>query len=188
MSSGAVTERRKVLRDGTTVLVRPVVPSDRAHLVSGFAILSPESKRTRFFTDANELDESEIRYLTEVDQEDHVALAVFREDGDEQRGVAVGRYVRDPEEPEAAELAITVLDEEQGHGIGTMLVWELAWIAANRGIERLVSYVMWENDAMIELLVDHGATTRPAEPGIARVELDISSLAVGGDGAAPPPG
>ena len=177
-SGGMVGERRKVLPDGTTVLVRPVQPSDRQYLVSGFATLSPESKRTRFFTDDAELDEEEIRYLTEVDQEDHVALAVFRDDVSPPRGVAVGRYVRDLDDPTSAELAITVVDEEQGHGIGTMLVWELAWIAVQRGIRRLVSYAMWENDTMIDLLVDHGATTRPAEPGIARVELDVTPLAV----------
>lgn len=174
MDEGA---ERRMLGDGTVVLIRPVLPSDRDELLAGFLALSPESRRRRFFDADHELDEGDLDYLTQPDQVDHVAIGALREEDGAQHGVAIGRYIRDPTDPDIAEVAVTVQDDEQGHGIGTLLVWELATIAARNGIKKLVSYVLWENESMIDLLVSHGGHATPAEPGVARIELDLTGLA-----------
>ena len=167
---------RRELGDGTEVLIRPVLPSDRDELLAGFLALSPESRRRRFFDSDHELDEGDLDYLTQPDQVDHVAIGALREVDGVQHGVAIGRYIRDPIDPDVAEVAVTVQDDEQGHGIGTLLVWELAHIAARNGIKKLVSYALWENKAMIELLVSHGGHAVAAEPGVARIDLDLTGL------------
>ena len=61
----------------------------------------------------------QLRYLTEVDQRDHVAWAVFAREPAGWAGVAVGRWVRLADEPDAAEFALTVVDDWQGHGVAT---------------------------------------------------------------------
>ena len=66
-----------------------------------------------------ELSESQLRYLTEVDHDDHEALIAF--DAATGDGVGVARFVRLEDDPTSAEAAITVIDEWQGRGLGTAL-------------------------------------------------------------------
>jgi hypothetical protein len=53
------------------------------------------------------LPEAPVRYLTAMDHQDHEAMIALDEKGTEALGVA--RYVRDPQRPEAAEVAVTVV-------------------------------------------------------------------------------
>ena len=65
------------LRDGSTVLIRPVSPADAGLLADGFTRLSPESRRLRFLTAKDELRPAELRYLTDVDHYDHEAIGAL---------------------------------------------------------------------------------------------------------------
>ena len=71
--------------------MRPIAPADKPLLQAGVAALSPESAYGRFLTGKSSLTPTELRYLTEVDGVDHIALLVLH--GLEL--VAVGRIVRD---------------------------------------------------------------------------------------------
>jgi GNAT superfamily N-acetyltransferase len=61
-----------------------------------------------------------VRYLTEVDHHDHEAIVALDEESGE--GIGVARYVRTRERPEVAEVAVTVVDDWQGRGLGTRLL------------------------------------------------------------------
>ena len=92
----------------------------------------------RFHTAAHELTESQIRYLTEIDHDTHEALVAEAETKTGERGVAVARYVRLDEEPEVAEVAITVADEYQDQGVGSAILdelshWPTAEVSAGSG-------------------------------------------------------
>src|SRR5215467_10937951 len=105
----AVTGGPVALRDGSKVVIRQVQPADAPLLADGFARLSDRSRRMRFLARKDQLSGAEVRYFTELDHRDHEALgAVSQADG---RGVGVARYVRDADDPQTAELAITVVDE-----------------------------------------------------------------------------
>jgi hypothetical protein len=94
------------LRDGSTVLIRQVHRTDAPLLADGFARLSARSRRMRFLSTKTTLSASELRYFTDVDHHDHEALgALSPADG---RGVGIARYIRDPADPEAAEIAVTM--------------------------------------------------------------------------------
>jgi len=159
------------LADGGRVLVRPVVPSDRDELAAGYRRLSSRSRHTRFFLPPDELDDDDLDYLTVLDYRNHYAVCAFLLDEPGRPGVAVARYVRDAAEPSQAEVAITVLDDHQRRGIGTLLMHRLAEVAVTHDIETFVQYVRWDNDDMIGLLQAQGATVDPDEPGVARLEL-----------------
>jgi GNAT superfamily N-acetyltransferase len=162
-----------VLADGGRVLVRPVVPSDRDELAAGYRRLSSRSRHTRFFSPPDDLDDDDLDYLTILDYRDHFAVAAFLLDEPGQPGVAVARYVRDPDDPSRAEVAITVLDDHQRRGIGTLLMQRLAAVAATNDIDTFVQFVLWDNDDMVGLLRAQGATVEPDEPGVARLELAL---------------
>jgi RimJ/RimL family protein N-acetyltransferase len=144
---------RVVLRDGTAVRLRLVAPEDKALLRKGFEGLSNESRYARFLVPKVTLSAEELRYLTEVDQEDHFALGAVREDGDghgEPIGVGIARFIRTG--PRSAEAAIAVADEAQGQGLGRVMFLRLVAAAAERGIDRFHCEVLCQNASMKELI------------------------------------
>ena len=165
--------RRHVLDDGGEVLIRPLVYGDRFELAAGFTELSLRSRQLRFFQPPETLGVDELEYLTNVDYQNHFALAALLLGGPAPKGIAVGRYLRDPTDPTTAEVAVTVMDEHQRRGVGTLLTRALSEVAAERGVRRFVSYVQWSNDLAVDGLTREGARVIPAEPGIARIEIDL---------------
>ena len=160
------------LRDGTRIVVRPVLPEDKDRLREGFARLSAESRYRRFLTALDELSDEQVRYLTEVDYVDHMAWVALDPSRPDQPGVGVARYVRLPDEPAVAEAAVTVLDQYQGRGVGTVLLRLLAGTALEHGIHCFRGYVLATNDPMVEILHDLGATVA-REGALLRVDVPI---------------
>jgi GNAT superfamily N-acetyltransferase len=109
-----------VLRDGSRIRLRQGHSSDKQLLLRGFERLSPESRYRRFLAAMPELSEEKVRYLTEIDHHDHEAIIALDERTGE--GIGVARYIRDPERRDAAEVAVTVIDDWQGRGLGTLLL------------------------------------------------------------------
>ncbi len=132
------------LKDGTSVLVRPIRHSDKAELSAGLLRLSDLSVQRRFLSPKRRFSKSELRYLTELDGHDHVAFVAERPDHPG-RIVAVARYVRLAEEPATAEAAIVVADPLQGRGLGSLLADELAHTALHHGIERFSATMLSDN-------------------------------------------
>ncbi|MCP3853107.1 MAG: N-acetyltransferase [Actinomycetia bacterium] len=152
------------LPDETTVGIRLADQADRDALLAGFERLSPTSRFRRFFTGIPYLSDQMVDRLTAIDQHHHVAVGVFdptrpsdidRPDG---LGVGVGRYIVSDRDQSRAEFAVAVIDEYQGHGIGTLLLQALVLIAHQRGIETFTADVLAENHGMISVLHRFGAT------------------------------
>lgn len=146
---------RATLRDGTRIVLRLLCPEDKPILEQGFAKLSQESRYARFLTPKPTLSEDELRYLTEVDQEDHFAMGAVREEGDGSGnpvGLGVARFIRMPELHATAEAAIAVADEAQHKGLGKLLFLRLCAAAAERGIERFHCEVLGSNTSMAALI------------------------------------
>jgi GNAT superfamily N-acetyltransferase len=162
-----------VLRDGTPVLARPIRPDDKQLLRDGFERLSEESRYRRFMAPVNELGDEQLRYLTEVDGVDHVAWVAVRSDRPDE-GVGVARFVRVQGEPEVAEAAVTVVDEYQGRGVGTLLLGLLAAAARSAGIRAFRAYVLEQNAPMRELLEELGGHAEHDSPGLLRLDIPIS--------------
>jgi GNAT superfamily N-acetyltransferase len=117
------------LRDGSVAEVRPLAPEDRPLLVEGLSRMSEQSRFARFGSGISNLSEAELRYLTEVDQVSHVAWGAII-DGEP---AGVGRYILGADT--VAEIAITVVDQFQRRGLGTVLFEALVASARASGIE-----------------------------------------------------
>lgn len=165
----ATLNERHVLRDGTEIVLRHIRPSDAGTMRAAWERLSPMSRYRRFFRAIGRLDEHAIEYLCGADGVDHVAIVAGietkAEDGSlTEEGIGVARFVRLPEDPKAAEMAITVVDDQHGKGVGTLLLRATAHAAMERGIERFRGEVLSENEPMrallrglsVDVVEDHG--------------------------------
>jgi GNAT superfamily N-acetyltransferase len=139
------------LSDGRAVLIRPIRPDDKQRLDAGFRALSPLSRYRRFLAPKPRLTSSDLRYLTEVDGRDHVALVALAA-GAPDLLVAVGRFIRLADAPETAEFAIVVADSWQGRGLGRALAERLAGAARERGIRRFQALTLEDNAPVHRLI------------------------------------
>jgi RimJ/RimL family protein N-acetyltransferase len=117
----------------------------------------------RFLGVKKQLSAAELRYFTDVDHHDHEALAALDRDGG--HGVGIARYVRDAGDSQAAEIAVTIVDDWQGRGLGTELLARLSDRARQAGIRRFTATVAYGNTAMTGLLQNMGAELAGHGPG-----------------------
>jgi RimJ/RimL family protein N-acetyltransferase len=139
------------LRDGTRVFIRPIEPDDKPRLAEGLRRLSNETIRRRFLAAKPRFTSTELRYLTELDGTNHIALvAVLADDPDVL--VAVARCVRLPDREDTAEMAIVVGDPWQGLGLGTALATALADAAIAVGIRNFAATMLADNEPARRLM------------------------------------
>lgn len=162
-------------RDGTKVRLEAVGPEDADDIARGYRELSPASRFARFHTSSPELSAQQVRYLSDVDQHDHVAIGAREAETGE--GIGVARFVRLPDQPEVAEAAVTVLDRWQGRGVGTVLLACLAQVARGLGVTTFRNYVLADNEPMLRLFEELGAVSEPEAPGLRRVDLALPESA-----------
>ena len=143
---------RLKLEDGTPVLLRPVLPADAPLIQRGLERLSADSRTSRFFTPVSHLSDSQLDYLTHVDQQNHIAWGALDLSSDEVLGLGIGRFARLPSEPHVAEVALTVIDEAQGHGLGSLLLGVLYCLARSHGVTAFRAVVMPHNQGLVERL------------------------------------
>src|SRR4051812_33619608 len=165
------------LADGRQVWIRPIEPDDADSLQRGLQALSAETVQRRFLGAKPHLSAAELRYFTEVDGVDHIALvAISVRTG---RLVAVARCVRLPEDPQMADWAIVVADPLQRLGLGTALMRGLAEEARAHGIHRVTGTVAGDNRAVLRLLqhvTDQFDTGRISQ-GTREVVVDLAPVA-----------
>lgn len=145
------------LRDARRIVVRPIRDDDKAELLRSFERLSPESRYRRFLHPVARLTDEDLVYLTEVDHHDHEALVAL--EAETATGVGVARFVRADEDPAVAEVAVTVTDDWQGLGVGTVLLERLADRAREEGVARFCALIQADNRRSQELMRSIGKVT-----------------------------
>jgi len=145
------------LRDGTPVIVRPLLEEDRALVAEAYRRLSPEARYQRFWSRTGEmLGDKMLDRLIEQDPARHVTWVVL-DPAREFPGVGGASWWREAGNAAAAEMSAMVLDDDQGRGIGTLLL-AVMWLTAFRaGLEQLVAYTLADNRRAANWLRDCGA-------------------------------
>lgn len=165
------------LRDGSHVRIRQGRRSDRELLLRGFRRLSSESRYRRFLAPMPRLPEATVRHLTDIDHHDHEAMIALDEQGTEALGVA--RYVRDPERPDAAEVAVTVVDDRQGRGLGTLLLEVISARAREEGVRTFTAWMLARNQEMMDLFQRLGPVqVVDRDAGAVEIEVAIADAGV----------
>ncbi|MGH3135445.1 MAG: GNAT family N-acetyltransferase, partial [Gaiellaceae bacterium] len=163
-----------ILRDGSTLRLRPPRAEDAGALLDFFRDLSERSLYLRFHGFPS-LEPRLVKPLLEPDWGEQGALLGTLAQGRAEQVVAVANYVR-LRNSTLAEAAFAVADEHQGRGVGTRLLEQLAERAAEVGIERFVAQVMADNRHMLGVFEAAGfELTRELEGGEVEVEFPIAA-------------
>jgi RimJ/RimL family protein N-acetyltransferase len=159
------------LRSGDVVRIRQVQPDDAQALARAYANLGEESRYRRFFTVMPELPEATLKAAVEVDHADHEALVAVPLLSTKIVGEC--RFIRLPDQPDTAEVGVTVVDAWQGRGLGSALLARLSERALESGIEYFTAEVLAENRTMLTLLPSLGEVETESHGPVttARVEL-----------------
>jgi acetate---CoA ligase (ADP-forming) len=157
-----------VLRDGSTMRLRPPSREDAARALAFFGELSDRSLYLRFHGRPT-VDAHLVEPVLEPDWVERGALVGTKDD----RIVAIANYVR-LRDARTAEVAFAVADELQGRGIATRLLEQLAVAATAIGIEEFIAEVMFDNAAMLHVFADAGfETKRETVSGTTEVRLSL---------------
>ena len=129
---------RVTLRDGSTVVIRPVQPADTPLIREGLEHLSAVTRYRKFLFN-RPLAASDVEAVTDRDR-DHDALGAI--DPTTGAGVGLARCVRHRDDPKVATAAVIVADEWQNRGLGTRMLRRLADRARAAGVERFESHMI----------------------------------------------
>jgi len=137
------------LVNGTPVLVRPMRPDDMPLEADFVRHLSDDTRYERFMVTVSELSQAKLKYLTDVDQVRHVALAATADCSGQQVLVGVVRYIVDPAST-GCEFAIAIDDAWQRSGLAGILMHALMDTARSRGLTRMEGIVLATNTRMLK--------------------------------------
>jgi GNAT superfamily N-acetyltransferase len=157
------------LREGESVVVRPVGPTDRTLLLAAFDRFGDGSRYQRYLIPKQRLTDDELRFFADVDHRDHEAIGAI--DPLTSQGVGIARYLRDPEHPEKAEAAVAVVDEWQGKGLGRVLMSRLATRARRQGIRTFTATLLTDDRAMRALFEELGEVR--VHPDGSAIEIEV---------------
>jgi acetate---CoA ligase (ADP-forming) len=150
-----------ILRDGSTLRLRPPRADDADALLDFFATLSDRSRYLRFHG-VRAVEDSLVAPYADPERGSLVGAI-----GD--RIVALAEYAR-LRNPRSAEVAFAVADDLQGRGVGTRLLEQLALRAQADGIDEFVAEVMHDNAAMLHVFRDAGFEVKRA---VAEGEVEV---------------
>ena len=146
-------------------------------LETGLRHLSEESVQRRFLAPKSSFSRAELRYLTEVDGRDHVALVAEYPGDPVRRLIAVARFVRLQDDPEAAEVAIVVADDWQRRGLGSLLAERLADEARRSDVRRFTATMASDNEPAHRLMAKLTAhlELRHTGGGVSDVVMELAA-------------
>ena len=137
------------LRNGSTIYIRPVLPTDLDAVVDFFKDLSDESV-TRRFHGHHRPSRRELRDYVEVDYHEYFSLVAESKQENHSNILGIATYVRSGKNQ--AEIAIAVADSSQGKGIGSILVEHLCEAAEEDGIRVFLAAILMRNTEMLDVV------------------------------------
>ena len=150
------------------VMLRPLAPCETGTIERIFAGMSAESRRMRFLAPVSRLGEWAVRRLADVDHNGH-GCWVAAVGGEP---VGLGRYVRLPDVPGVAEVALDVVDEMQGRGLGKLLLAAVIAAAADAGI-RSLCWTMYPANTRVRRLAAPFGARFSIESGVAEARAAV---------------
>jgi acetyltransferase len=160
------------LRDGRTVILRPIKPEDEPLWLEMFQNFSEESIRLRFFQIIKDTPhETRIRY-TNIDYDREIAIVPELTEDGRRKILGVVRVSIEPN-GKAGEIAFIVADPWQGLGLGTKMVDYVLEICKDMKLETIYAIMLPDNYRAITLMRKMGFIIAYLEDGTVKGTLNL---------------
>jgi acetyltransferase len=161
------------LRDGRTVLLRPIKPEDEPLWLEMFHTLSEESIRFRFFGTIKEpvAHEFGVRYCN-IDYDREIAIAAELEEEGHRKMLGVARLFVEPD-GKTGEIVFGIADPWQGLGLGSKLVDYIIEISKDKKLETIYAVTLPNNYRAIRLMKNMGFTLEFPDEGTVKATLNL---------------
>ncbi len=168
------------MRDGRTVLLRPIKPEDEPLWLEMFRSFSEESIRFRFFQIIKDTPhEVRVRYCN-IDYDREIAIVAELTENGQRKILGVVRVSLEPDR-KSGEIAFIVADAWQGLGLGTKMVDYTIEICKDMGVETLYAIMLLDNHRAIDLTKKMGFTLKYQEDGTVKGILNLKEETTGTD-------
>jgi len=148
-------ETEVLLKDGSSILLRPIRVEDAESWLGFIGRLGSENKYLRFLHTSKEMNlDNAIRFCT-VDYHDRFAFVAEALREPNKDIVGAGQYYRLPGH-HSADMLLAIEDDYQGRGLGISILEQLANVARENGIDTFRTDVLAGNEQMMNVLKDYG--------------------------------
>ena len=161
------------LKDGRTVMLRPIRPEDEPLEAELFSNLSKESIYFRFFGYVPKVTHELLTRFTQIDYDREMAIVAELEEGGHKKFAGVVRLVSETLN-NTAEFAIVVADPWQGQGLGNEMMDFALSIARDWKLEKVFANVMKSNRLMLHMFKRRGFHISSADHETAYAEITLS--------------
>ncbi|CCN50117.1 putative fused acyl-CoA synthetase and Acetyltransferase [Vibrio nigripulchritudo MADA3029] len=167
-------EEKVKLKDGSDILLRPILPEDEPDHAEFISNVSKEDLYKRFFSDVGEFNHEALANFTQIDYDREMAFVAQQSFEGEKRIIGVARVLSDPENFDA-EFAILVRSDLKGMGLGRVLMEKLISYCKERGTKQMSGMTMPTNRGMLMLAQKMGFELDiQFEDGIADMRLPLN--------------
>ena len=161
------------LRDGRTVILRPIKPEDEPLWLEMFHNFSEESLHFRLFqTIVQPAHEYSVRYCN-IDYDRELAIVAEIEEDGKRKMLGVVRLNLDTS-GKSGEISFIVTDSMQGQGLGSKMVDYMIEISKDKSLETIMAIMLPDNYKAIKLLREMGFTIESMDDGTQRAILDLT--------------
>ena len=165
------------LRDGRTVILRPIKPEDEPLWLEMFKNFSEESIRYRFFEVIKDTPhEVRVRYCN-IDYDREIGIVAELNEGGIRKILGVVRLVIEPD-GKTGEVAIIVADPWQGLGLGTKMMDYMIEVCKDKGLETIYGVMLPDNYRAINLMKKMGFNIK-YEEGVVKATLNLKEEELG---------
>ena len=144
------------LKNGTAVILRHLLKSDRRKIQDGFNALSELSRYRRFLHNKSQLDESEYECLFATPEQSGTSLIVLEcndiQTLEEGRCIGLIQMIELEAVNASAEVALVVIDEFHNCGLGKLMLNAIENEAVNRNIQYFYFYTTADNKPLSAIL------------------------------------
>ncbi|MHA1292250.1 MAG: GNAT family N-acetyltransferase [Promethearchaeota archaeon] len=167
-------ETRAVLKNGKTIFIRPVKPSDERMIQELHYSLSKDEVYYRFFSPVKDFRHKRIQPMVNIDYSVNMILVCINEEKENKEIIATGGFFK-TEDPSTVEMAWVVREDWRGNQITRLLLKHLIKIARELRYRSFCAHVISDNKPMMHILNTCGypIISKEIEDDIVKFIVDI---------------
>ncbi|MFX1398395.1 MAG: GNAT family N-acetyltransferase [Promethearchaeota archaeon] len=168
-------ETKFKLKNGKTILFRPIKPTDERMLQELYYSLDNKDRYYRFFTPTKDFRHKKIQYNLTIDYATNMVLVGEYSETSKKEIIAIGGFFKTIQ-PNVAEIAFTVKENWRGNGITTFLLNYMIKIGRELNYKEFTGSILVENKPMLHIInnTKHVMKYKKIESGVFEFLMEIT--------------